>query len=368
MGVMWELAEGDLEALATGAAILGAGGGGNPYLGRLRVQGSLRRGLRVRVMEPNDLQDDALVVSAGGMGAPLVSYEKIPQGDEESRAVSALAEHVGRPFDAVAPLEMGGGNSMVALVVGAALGIPVLNGDGMGRAFPKLQMLTYLFNGGSPAPAAIADEKGNSLVFTHLADSETLERLARQVTIQMGGHAGVAVPVMDGAHCKATIVAGTLRLAHRIGRALIEARAAKADSSSAILAVTGGARYIRGKIIDVERRITGGFAAGRVVIEGIDADSGRRIEIDFQNENLILWEGGEPRIMVPDLITLVATDRGEPLTTEVVRYGYRTDVLAIPCAQQLRTETALSTVGPRAFGYEFDYHPLVDEVATRTTD
>jgi DUF917 family protein len=360
---MWELAEKDLEALATGAAILGAGGGGNPYLGRLRVQASLRLGLSVRVMEPDELHDEAVVVSAGGMGSPLVSYEKIPQGEEESRAVRALAEHLGCTFDAVAPLEMGGGNSMAALVVGAALGIPVLNGDGMGRAFPQLHMLTYLFYGGSPAPAAMADEKGNSLVFTHLADAETLEALARQVTIQMGGHAGVAVPVMDGLHCKQTIVPGTLRLAHDIGRAVMEARMRKSDPSAAILAVTGGRRYLRGKVIDVERRIAGGFASGRVVIEGLDGDTGRQAEIDFQNENLILWEGVEPRVMVPDLITLVTTDRGEPLTTEVVRYGYRTDVLVIPSAAQLRTDMALSIVGPRAFGYEFDYRSFDGEIA-----
>ena len=33
----------DIEALAIGAAILGTGGGGNPYIGKLRCQQELRR-------------------------------------------------------------------------------------------------------------------------------------------------------------------------------------------------------------------------------------------------------------------------------------------------------------------------------------
>ena len=69
---------------------------------------------------------------------------------------------MGRKLDAIAPFEMGGANSMVPMIVAAALDIPLVNGDGMGRAFPELQMITYLIYGASPSPAAIADERGNS--------------------------------------------------------------------------------------------------------------------------------------------------------------------------------------------------------------
>ena len=61
---------------------------------------------------------------------------------------------------------------------------------------------------------------------------------------------------------------------------------------------------------------------------------------------------------MPDLITLVTEDDGEPVGTEVLRYGLRVAVLGMPCTPQLQTETALRFVGPRAFGYEIDYKPL----------
>ncbi len=355
---MWQIAESDLPAISIGAAILGTGGGGNPYLGMLRVRELLRRGRRIRVIDPEDLHDSDLLVVSGAMGSPTVSYEKLARGDEEAEAVRALERHLGRRFTAVAPLEMGGGNSMAALCVGALVDLPVVNGDGMGRAFPELQMITYLIYGGTPSPSAVADDKGNRVVIDEVVDARWLERIARAVTIEVGGHAGLATAVMDGAHCKASIIPRTLELAHRIGTAVLRARDEKADPVDAMLAVCGGRRYLRGKIVDVERRLARGFARGRVELVGFGDDSGRTVVIDFQNENLVIWEDGEATVTVPDLITIVTSDRGDPVTTELLRYGYRVDVLVLPCPEQLKTERALAVVGPRAFGYDVEYRPF----------
>ncbi|MFQ5966482.1 MAG: DUF917 domain-containing protein [Acidimicrobiia bacterium] len=355
---MWEITEQDLAPISIGAAILGTGGGGNPYLGFLRVRRHVRAGRRIEVIDPTEVRDSDLLVSTGGMGSPVVSYEKIAQGEEETNAVRALEEYLGRKFDAIAPFEMGGGNSMAPLVVSALLGIPVVDGDGMGRAFPELQMITYLIYGGPAFPSAIADERNNRVVFSPVLDASWLEKLARSVTIEMGGHAGLATAVMDGAHCRRTIIPNTLRLAHSIGRQVLEARRASRDPVQAVTDLTGGRRYLRGKVVDVSRRTTQGFAKGSITVEGVGDDQGRQIRIDFQNENLVIWEGGEPQVVVPDLITLVGTDDSQPITTELVRYGLRADVLVLPCPELLRTEKALAVVGPRAFGFEMDYEPF----------
>ena len=356
---MWQITEDDLEPIVIGAGILGTGGGGNPYLGHLRVREALRSGSVVNVIDPDELDDDDLLIVSGGMGSPVVSYEKLPQGDEESAAVRALEQHLGRRFDAIAPFEMGGGNSMAPMIVAARLGIPLVDGDGMGRAFPELQMITYLIYGGSPQPAALADERGNKVVLAEVVDAKWLERIARAITIEMGGHAGLATSVMDGAHCKRSIIPHTLQLARTIGRAVLDARSLHADPVEAITSVAGGHRYLQGKVVDVERQTTRGFARGTVVLEGVGDDAKRRIQIEFQNENLVIWEDNVARVTVPDLITLVTTDEGEPITTEVVRYGYRADVLVLPCPDLLRTDEALAVVGPRAFGYDVPYSPPV---------
>ena len=61
---------------------------------------------------------------------------------------------------------------------------------------------------------------------------------------------------------------------------------------------------------------------------------------------------------MPDLITLVTLEDGEPIGTEALRYGLRVAVLAMPAPKELKTPEALAVVGPRAFGYDLDFHPL----------
>jgi DUF917 family protein len=357
--LMWEISEADLLPISVGAAVLGSGGGGNPYLGYMRMRRVIEAGARVRVIDPEEIADDDLLVSVGGMGSPMVSHEKLAGGNEETVAARALEKHLGRRFDAIAPFEMGGGNSMIPMLVAAAMDIPLVDGDGMGRAFPELQMITYLIYGGSPAPSAIADERGNEVIVSDVTSAKWLERIMRAATIEMGGHTGLATAVMDGAFCKRTIIPNTLLLARSIGGAVHDARATKSDPGEAIAAVAGGARYLRGKVIDVDRRTTSGFARGEMTLVGLGDDTGRTIRIDFQNENLAIWENGEPQVTVPDLITLVVTDTGEPITTEVLRFGVRADVLVLPSPALMATDVALDVVGPRAFGIDVDYRPFL---------
>ncbi len=68
---------------------------------------------------------------------------------------------------------------------------------------------------------------------------------------------------------------------------------------------------------------------------------------------------------VPDLISVVETDTGEPIPTEEVRYGLRVSVLGIPASPMLTTPEALSVVGPQAFGYpeeDVTFTPIGDYI------
>jgi DUF917 family protein len=121
----------------------------------------------------------------------------------------------------------------------------------------------------------------------------------------------------------------------------------------------------KGKIIDVARWTTGGFACGCLEIEGFEAYVGAALQIEFQNENLIARREGEAIAMVPDLICLVDSDTARPISTEETRYGLRVAVLGLPCSPLPRTPEAIQVVGPRAFGYELDYEPLGDYVTPK---
>ncbi len=113
--------------------------------------------------------------------------------------------------------------------------------------------------------------------------------------------------------------------------------------------------------MDVERRTQAGFARGAVLIEGTETDAGTSLEIGFQNENLKAeLAGGHTIATVPDLIVILETETGTPVTTEELRYGFRVTVLGVPCDRRWRSPAGLELVGPGYFDLDVDYVPIED--------
>jgi DUF917 family protein len=94
------------------------------------------------------------------------------------------------------------------------------------------------------------------------------------------------------------------------------------------------------------------------VLEGLDEFAGSTMTVRFQNENLVAIRDDELVASVPDLITLIDAETGEPITTERLRYGFRSIVLGIPCDEKWRTDAGVELGGPRHFGYDIEYVPL----------
>lgn len=353
------LKEADLLPLSIGAALLGTGGGGNPYVGMLRTRELLRRGASVRVLPLDALPDDAWIGEVGGIGAPVVGIEKIEEGGECFRAMRAVEEAAGVRMSALISAEIGGANSMEPIIAAAIAGLPVVDGDGMGRAFPEVQMTTFFIYGANAAPAAIADDKGNVVVFKEVIDMFWLERFARDVSVDMGAAAGLAMAPMPMEFVRRTAVPGTVTQAIQIGRTVLDARARRQNVVDRVVAATGGMLFFTGKVADVRRELVGGFARGHAHLAGVGDWAGSEARIAIQNENLVLWVDGVPVIMVPDLIINLELDTGEPITTEVLRYGQCIATIGLPVHDLLKTPRALDIVGPRAFGYsDLTFTPL----------
>src|SRR6266850_4661924 len=102
-----ELQTSDLIDLARGAAFLGTGGGGDPYVGRLMVEQALAEGGRLTLISPEEVPDDAFVIPTAMMGAPTVLVEKIPSGHEAVASLRRLEDHLGRKAFATMPIECG---------------------------------------------------------------------------------------------------------------------------------------------------------------------------------------------------------------------------------------------------------------------
>jgi DUF917 family protein len=359
--VPYELTTLDLADLARGAAFLGTGGGGDPYVGRLMVERAIADGGRVTLISLGELPDDALVIPTAMMGAPTVLVEKLPGGTEAVESLQALERFLGRSAYATMPIECGGINSTMPLVVGARLGLPVVDADGMGRAFPELQMETFHVYGVSGTPMAITNEYGDTTVLT-THDNRMMEWLARGITIRMGGASYIAEYPMDGGTAKRVSIPGTITLGIRIGRCIREARERHDDPFAALVEMLRDTPYrygrviFEGKVTDVLRRTTEGFAKGHATIESAGANEA--LELTFQNEHLVARRDGRVCGIVPDLICVLETETAEPITTEAIRYGQRVKVMVVSTPNIMRTPEALAVFGPAGFGLEEEFQPI----------
>jgi DUF917 family protein len=220
-------------------------------------------------------------------------------------------------------------------------------------------MSTFFIYGLDPSPGAIADDKGNVVVFKKVVDMFWLERFARHVAVDMGAAAGFATAPMKGDYVKKVAVPGTLTQALDIGRTILDARAKRHNVVERLLTKTDATLFFTGKVADVRRELRGGFAMGEAMLTGVGGHAGSRARVAIQNENLVLWVDGRPVVMVPDLIMNLQLETGEPITTEMLRYGQQLAVIGIPAHDLIKTPEALKIVGPAAFGYpELTFVPL----------
>ncbi|MPY81197.1 MAG: DUF917 family protein [Actinophytocola sp.] len=352
----------DLADLAFGAAVLGTGGGGDPYIGRLLAQQAVSEYGPVELVGLDQVGDDALVLPVAMMGAPTVMVEKIPGRDDLQAVVRMVEARLGRKATHLVPIEAGGINSLIPVAAAAQMRLPLVDADGMGRAFPELQMVLPTIGGLSATPMALADDKGNSVVLDTV-DNVWTERLARTVTIEMGCSSVLSNYPLEGALAQDNLVGGSLSLCREIGSQVRAARERHHDPVDAALGVVDGTRLFTGKVVDVSRRTAGGFARGSATLTGTGEHEGSTLELQFQNEHLVATVDGVVRAVVPDLICMFEAESAAPITTEGLRYGLRAVVSAVPCDPRWQSAAGLSLVGPSAFGLDVEHRPIASAAA-----
>ncbi|MDX1405274.1 MAG: DUF917 domain-containing protein [Woeseiaceae bacterium] len=352
----------DIADLCAGSVFLATGGGGDPYISQILVQQSLQKYGPVDLVPLAEVPDDAYVVAIGEVGAPTVSLEQLPIGNECLEVVDRFEAHVGRKISHLVSFEVGGANSVIPLITAAAKKIPLIDGDGMGRALPEAQMMTFAIEGVSPSPAVSVDYTGGSVYFD-TKDTLLYERQVRNIAMAMGGMIFTAEHPMTGTQAKRAIVPGTISFALEVGRVL-RSKAGNAKQVEAPLKALfersdyGVFKHLyTGKIVDIDRKIVGGFDVGEAIVEAVGGNA-EPLKLSIKNEFLVATVGERVVASVPDLITMVDHETSSPINSERLHYGQRVTVFGIGCPPHYRTARALAVVAPRAFGFDFDYRPI----------
>ena len=341
-----------LDTIATGAAILGSGGGGSPTYVQSVVAYQLETNNAVNVATIDTIHDDDIIVPIACVGAPLIGSERIISGHECDRIIDrVVADYPGRRI-IIMPAEIGGANALIPLIAASRHRLYILDGDLLGRAFPQVHMSAAHLAQIPPSCVYITDSVGNIVTLQPISRSH-MEHIVRNITMAMGSLALISCEIMTGEQARKTVISGSLSRAYHIGKTIISARKNGYQPVEKIVHDHAGSILVEGVITDVQQSIANGFLEG---FARIDNDN-IQVEIVFCNENIIVRRNNDIVATTPDIIIPVDCYTGEAVTTESIRYGMRVAVICLSAPVVWTTEKGLSLVGPRCFGYDYDYTP-----------
>jgi len=323
--------------------------------------------VRNRSYEMIDLSavpDDAFVISGGIMGSVRVldqfsPEEIVDQWEKQFEpllALRAMESYVGRKVDFVVPFELGGLNTPVILSLAARLGIPTIDGDGVGRAAPETQMTSFIGHGVSLVPMPLVDWKGNVIIVDKAVTPFFPDEVGRFVVTQAGGIGANSHYPMDGKTARSAILPGTISTALDLGNLVSDLM----DANKVVDRVTkhlGGQLVFRGIVRSLEEQEALGFLVQTAQLEGTSASAGDEMEIVIKNEFMMASLNGSVGCVFPDLILMI-DERGQGVMSSELKVGDTAYIVVAPCHPRLR-ESAMSAVGKEALGPQRYGRPMV---------
>lgn len=354
-----------LEDILKGCTILGTGGGGSFEIGMELIKQDIKNGKTFRLIELEDISNEGVVAVPYFCGAIKPSDDKsekeLFQSEESAALVAfrALEQYLQKKFVASISTELGGGNTATALSVAANQNIPIVDADPAGRSVPELVHSTFYVEGISITPMAVATDFGDVVIVPKVANDNRAEAIARSIAVASGGLAGVVDHPVVGKTLKTSVIPGAISFAETLGKALRNARKSGINVVEAITEAGNGYILFNGIAkSDCSWEIKEGFTYGEIQINGTGAFENHEFNIWFKNENLISWLDGEVYVTAPDLICVLESKTGEPITNPNCKKGMNISVVGFQAPKQWRTTKGLEVLGPRYFGFDAPYVPI----------
>ncbi len=368
------LSEQEVHDLVAGSAIVATRGSLQPIdrIIKSSIDALLAEGKKFRLISLEDLPDDWTIVEPAGRiggGNPWQHVAKrmkrnnvpaVPSAEGRAIAMNALSKSIGKPIDAVIRSEAAGA-TVSAFQAAIASGLPVVDACPTGRAVPEITQSIPNISGIPPAPAAFVSRWGDVIVVEKAADYARIEDIGRSLAVASGGTVLMASTAMSGKEAKRALIPGSLSKNIIYGRTVREAREQGRDPIAALVTVANGFKLFHGTVTKAERKGDQGFDWWDVELEGINEFAGHTYRVWVKNENIVSWLDGEPDAMSPDLIAPLNPQTGEAISTKVLggyTIGSEVAMVGIPASPRWRVPEGIEILGPRHFGFDFDYVPL----------
>jgi hypothetical protein len=157
------------------------------------------------------------------------------------------------------------------------------------------------------------------------------------------------------------LIKGAVSQAILFGRTVREAHARGDDPVSALVKVSNGYKLFQGVVTKAEVKGDRGFTWSDVELKGSGPYAGHTYKVFVKNENIVSWLDGKPDAMSPDLICNLDPTTGDTVFGQGLgAYPVNAEVamVAIPSSPMWRIPKGIEVLGPRAFGFDFDYVPI----------
>ena len=368
---LYTLSPDDVAPLLEGLAIVGTGGGGSPSWGQAILEHDFAMGRIPSIIPLDEIDDDATVVSGGIMGSVKVleamGIEGVMESWEERfelLEVTRVMEGIlGTRIDHVVPFEVGGVNTPVILSLGARMGIPIIDGDALGRSAPETQMTSFIGHGISLTPMPLVDYQGNVVIVQDSSDPTYADRLGRWVVTEGGGMGANNHYPMTGRQAKEVVVPNTITGAVELGRAVLRARQNGDDPVASAIKTLDGVLLLTGVVERLQEDEKMGFYFTVVDLKGTGQYDGSIARLVIKNETMLLSIDDAATAIFPDLICMLEPGTGRGVMSVEVTEGTPLALVGVRCHKRLR-EALQSEIGALAFsaaryGYpDLEYQPI----------
>jgi len=364
----------EVEDLVRGVTFFGTGGGGDPVRGLKFLKETVRDVGKIEIIDVDELDDDATVCTCFYMGSiaphtPEVKEKMKKMGyvDIEvervlPEAVKRLEKYIGKEIDAIVAIELGGINTPAPIDAAARLGKKIINGDYAGRAIPEIVQTTPSLAGKNVCPMTSVDEWGNVAYIDKVKNHLCAEAMGKAISTVAFGLVGQTSFVMTGKEMKEIIIEGTITESLAVGKVLREAAESGKDPAKKVADLLNGWVLFKGKVVEKAWEDKEGYFWGTNTIKGTDDFSGHEFKIWFKNENHITWLDGEVYVTSPDIIEVIDSKTGEPITNPTIKEGNEVAVIGVKKRAAFDNKVGIDRVGPAHYGFDIKHKPIEEVV------
>lgn len=316
-----------------GATLLASGGGGSLKDGLIMLAAYKKahpdNEIKVAVCTADEMSADGNAVVVAVMGAPSggANQDITPCVLNAYDEITNIATAQGANIKYTLPIEMGGFNTFVPMLISMTNETPIIDADACGRAVPSLDTALSHINGCKTSPVALADIKNDRAVITtdDPYDAALVQKMASPIVEIFEQNAGIAGWMLQRPEIKNCIPNGTLTTAYNIGSVLEEVSAAKDADIFYLIKAAGFCEaetlMDNANIYDFQTGLKNGWDVGGYYVGYDISDRTGMYHILFSNESLLIYRvfaGGEERLIMtaPDIIALYDSTSYQPLTNE----------------------------------------------------